>query len=312
MVREFVFSAPLLKISVIIATHDRAPSLARLLHSLAPQIVVGEHEILIADNGTPNPTPLPAEVNVALQVHDPAPGKCRVQNRAIKAAQGEIVALIDDDLVASESYLSGVESFFREHPEFAAMKGKVLPATDPKGVAGEDWAYMDLPIVDHGPAVCEIRGVLGANMAFRTAVFSQVGLFDERLGPGACGHEEDTEMSLRMRAAGLRIGYCPGALVYHEVDRARADRARFIRIARERGRCRMLHERHRWIEVLWNVAYAGIGLSLAQRIGASGERMARADRRLATALGMLDGLMGRHRGSPASPPPPRAARAPDA
>jgi GT2 family glycosyltransferase len=282
-----------LKISVIIATHDRANSLANLLHSLAVQAVAGDHEILIADNGTPDPSPLPADVSVACHIHDPAPGKCRVQNRAIRRAQGEIVVLIDDDLVVAADYLAAVERFFREHPEFAAMKGRVEPAADAKKLAGKNWAYMDLPIVDHGPHVCEVPGVLGANMAFRAAVFAQVGLFDERLGPGACGHEEDTEMSIRMRAAGMRIGYCPDALVYHDVDPARADRARFIRIARERGRCRMIHGHHSRTEVLMGVALAGLRLGVARALRASGERLAREDRRFATALGMLDGL--RHR-----------------
>jgi GT2 family glycosyltransferase len=289
-----------LKISVIIATHDRARSLAALLRALAGQIVSGDHEILIADNGTPAPSPLPAELAIAGHIHDPAPGKCRVQNRAIARARGEILVLIDDDLAPAPNYLAAVQRFFDEHAEFAAMKGKVLPAQDPQSVAGERWAYMDLPIVDHGDRVREIRGVLGANMAFRSSVFAQVGRFDERLGPGACGHEEDTEMSRRMRAAGLRIGYCPDALVYHEVDPARADRARFIRIARQRGRCRMLHERHSRIEVLADVAYAGLRLGLARILNAPGERMAREDRRFATALGMLDGLNRARRLKPAS------------
>ncbi len=279
-----------MKISVIIATHDRARALAHLLHSLSAQVVPGEHEILIADNGTPNPSPLPADVNTAGHIHDPAPGKCRVQNRAILRARGVIIVLLDDDLAVAPGYLGAVERFFRDHPEFAAMKGKVQPAQDPKKVAGDRWAYMDLPIVDHGPQVCEVPGVLGANMAFRAAVFAQLGLFDERLGPGACGHEEDTEMSLRMRAAGMRIGYCPDALVYHEVDPARADRARFIRIARERGRCRMIHGRHGHAEVLMGVALAGLRLAIARALRAGGERLAREDRRFATALGMLDGL----------------------
>ena len=110
-------------------------------------------------------------------------------------------------------------------------------------------------------------------------------------------------MSMRIRAAGLRIGYCPGAMVYHEVDPARADRARFIRIARERGRCRMLHEGHGRAAVLMNVAYAGLRLGFARVLHAPAERVAREDRRLATALGMLDGLRQR----PASNRPPGAS-----
>jgi GT2 family glycosyltransferase len=274
--------------SFVIATHNRAQSLARLLHSLAPQIVAGEHEILIADNGTAQPSPLPADVEVSCHIHDPAPGKCRVQNLAIGRATGEIIVCLDDDLTAAPGYLRGVERFFGEHPEFAAMKGKVLAAEDPEKRVGARWVYMDLPIVDHGAEVCEVRGVLGANMAFRAAALSKVGLFDERLGPGACGHEEETEISARLRATGLRIGYCPDALVYHEVDPARADPARCFRIARERGRCRMLHERHSRGAVLMQAAYAGLRLCLARMLRAPDERLARETRRYATALGMLD------------------------
>src|SRR5260370_30625398 len=210
---DSVRSTTEVRISVVIATHNRAQSLARLLHSLAPQIVAGEHEILIADNGTPQRSPLPADMAVSCHIHDPAPGKCRVQNLAIGRAKGEIIVCLDDDLAAAPGYLRGVECFFGQHPEFAAMKGKVLPAEDPEKRVGARWVYMDLPIVDHGAEVCEVRGVLGANMAFRAAALSKVGLFDERLGPGACGHEEETEISAPLRAAGFRIGYCPHTLV---------------------------------------------------------------------------------------------------
>ncbi len=291
-----------MEISVVIATHDRAESLARLLTSIAPQIVPGKHEILIADNGTLKPSLLPPGVAVSVHIHDPAPGKCRVQNRAITLAQGKTIVCLDDDLVVAGEYLDAVERFFREHLEFSAMKGKVLAAENPQAKAGADHVYMDLPLVDLGGQVREVRGVLGANMAFRAEVFAKLGAFDERLGPGACGHEEDTEMSTRIRAAGLRIGYCPGATVYHEVDPARADRARFIRIARERGRCRMLHEDRGRATVLMNVAYAGLRLGFARVLHAPAERVAREDRRLATALGMLEGLRQR----PVKQPPPGA------
>ena len=97
-------------------------------------------------------------------------------------------------------------------------------------------------------------------------------------------------MSARLRGAGFRIGYAPKALVYHEVDRSRADRERFIRIARERGRCRMLHEKHSAMEVIIKNAVALGRLRVAQLIGAGLPRIAREERRLAIARGMFDGL----------------------
>jgi GT2 family glycosyltransferase len=183
-----------LKLSVIIATHARPDALARLLDSLAPQLVgsasKAASEILVAENGTPSPSPLSAGAPPLEHLHDPRPGKCRIQNVAIRHAHGSIIVCLDDDLVATPHYLDEVERFFTGHPEFAAMKGRILPAEDPVAKVGAEAAvWLDLPIVDHGEEVIEVRGVLGANMAFRASALERVGLFDERLGPGAGGHE---------------------------------------------------------------------------------------------------------------------------
>jgi GT2 family glycosyltransferase len=287
-----------LKLSVVIATHSRPAALARLVESLAPQLrpdtPAGDgRELLIAENGTSEPSRLPqAAENIAplIHLHDPRPGKCRIQNRAIAAARGEIIVCLDDDLTVSPGYLDEVERFFEQHPEFAAMKGRILPAEDPAHKVGAAAVYLDLPLADHGDQVIEVRGVLGANMAFRRAALDRVGKFDERLGPGAAGHEEETEMSARLRRAGFRIGYAPGAVVYHEVDPSRATRERFLRVARERGRCRMLHEHHSRIEVTLKNLIAIVRVGLARSFGAGLERVAREEKRLAIARGMRDGL----------------------
>jgi GT2 family glycosyltransferase len=284
-----------LRTSVVIATHARPDALARLLASLAPQIASTAdeppREILVAENGGPLPSALPGTAPPLKHLHDPRPGKCRIQNAAIRRAMGDIIVCLDDDLVAAPDYLDEVERFFAGHPEFAAMKGRIRAAEDPAAKVGvEAVPWLDLPIVDHGEEVIEVRGVLGANMAFRASALARVGLFDERLGPGACGHEEETEMSARLVRAGFRIGYAPRALVFHDVDPARADRARFLRIARERGRCRMIHESHRALAVLADNAIAALRVWTALLVGAAPERRAREERRLAVAQGMLDGL----------------------
>jgi GT2 family glycosyltransferase len=281
-----------LKTSVIIATHARPASLGRLIASLAPGLESGTREIIVAENGTPAPTQLAGGITALKHLHEPQAGKCRIQNRAIAQAAGEILVFLDDDLTVAPGYLDAVESFFDTHPEFAGMKGRIIPAEDLDEKVGPMAVYLDLPIADDGDQVVEVRGVLGANMGFRASALRQVGPFDERLGPGAGGHEEETEMSSRLRGAGFRIGYAPGALVYHEVDRARADRERFIRIARERGRCRMIHEKHSASEVVIKNAVALTRLRFAQLIGAGLPRIAREERRLAIARGMFDGLGG--------------------
>src|ERR1700678_3280834 len=279
-----------MKTTVIIASHKRPDSIRRLIASLAPELATGSREIIIAENGPPTPMQLSLEGAPLRHLHEPRSGKCRIQNRAIAEASGEILVFLDDDLVVARSYLAAVEQFFDTHREFAAMKGRILPDEDPEKKVGQLAPYMDLPIVDHGDEVLEVRGVLGANMAFRADALRQVGPFDERLGPGAAGHEEETEMSQRLRRAGFRIGYAPKALVYHEVDPSRANRERFITIARERGRCRMLHEKHSAADVILKNAIAMVRLRVAQLTRAGLPRIAREERRLAVARGMFDGL----------------------
>jgi GT2 family glycosyltransferase len=279
------------KTSVIIATHNRSESVRRLIASLAPQLGA-EREVFVAENGTPTPTKFAIEGVPLKHLHERRAGKCRIQNRAIAEASGEILVFLDDDVVAAPDYLDAVEQFFDAHREFAAMKGRILAAEDPEKKVGPMAVYLDLPIADHGDEVIEVRGVLGANMAFRASALKQVGPFDERLGPGAGGHEEETEMSQRLRHAGFRIGYAPKALVYHEVDPSRADRERFIRIARERGRCRMLHEKHSAADVIFKSAIAQVRLHIAQLTHAGLPRIAREERRAAVARGMFDGLGG--------------------
>ena len=279
-----------MKTSVIVATHNRPDSIRRLIASLAPELANRSRELIIAENGTPTPMQLSLEGAPLSHLHEPRAGKCRVQNRAIAEASGEILVFLDDDLVVAPGYLAGVDQFFDTHREFAAMKGRILAAEDPEEKVGPLAPYLDLPIADHGDDVIEVRGVLGANMAFRAGAIRQVGPFDERLGPGAGGHEEETEMSQRMRRAGFRIGYAPKALVYHDVDPSRANRERFIRIARERGRCRMLHEKHSAADVILKSAIALVRLRVAQLTRAGLPRIAREERRLAVARGMFDGL----------------------
>ena len=276
-------------LTIVIATYNRPDQLARLLASLGGQLRDGD-ELMVAENGTPQPVKVPPNAPPLKHLHEPRGGKCRSQNRAIAESRGEVVVLLVDDLTVEAGYRDAVERFFTENPEFAAMAGRILPAEDPEAKVGANWIYLDLPIFDRGDRVVEVPGVLGANMAFRRSALDAVGLFDERLGPGAAGHEEETEMSQRLRRKGLRIGYAPEAVVYHEVDPRRADRDRFIRISRERGRCRMLHETHSALEVITKNAVAWARITIARSLGASLPRIAREERRLAVAHGMFDGL----------------------
>src|SRR5580700_632157 len=113
-------SSGLLKLSIIIATHARPGAIQRLVDSLAPQFKPDRHELFIADNGTRSPTPIVAQIPL-VHLHQAQPGKCRIQNRAIAAARGELLVSLDDDLIVSPNYLVEVERFFDSYRSYAAM-----------------------------------------------------------------------------------------------------------------------------------------------------------------------------------------------
>jgi GT2 family glycosyltransferase len=68
--------------------------------------------------------------------------------------------------------------------------------------------------VAHGAHVWRIGA--GANMAFRKSVFDRVGLFDLRLGAGASGCSEDSEIWYRILATGGTCFYESRAVVFHD------------------------------------------------------------------------------------------------
>src|SRR6202046_1166804 len=117
-------------------------SLPPLIESLAPEMATGAREIIIAENGTPAPMQLSLEGVRLKHLHEPRAGKCRIQNRAIAQASGEILVFLDDDLVVAPGHLEAVEQFFDTHREFAAMKGRILPAEDPDKKAGPMAVYL--------------------------------------------------------------------------------------------------------------------------------------------------------------------------
>ena len=88
-------------------------------------------------------------------------------------------------------------------------------------------------------------------MSFKRDVFEKVGLFDPRLGPGAVGFSEDTEYSIRIRKAGFKIGYSPGAIVFHELNPERYGRAYNRRVEYRKGVSRSLYRQDSiWFKVI--------------------------------------------------------------
>jgi GT2 family glycosyltransferase len=215
-------------VSIIVATYNRAKSLARFLTSLnsLEGQATNALEVLIVDNDSTDETSslLTEEQRrprkFALRVlNEKQRGQSSAINRGLAACRGEVICLLDDDVVVDRRWLEGVLHSYAS-AGFDAFQGRVLPGVDPRGnpADAKKLYYYNIPIIDRGDRIKEVNAFVGAHMTFRRKVFEKVGFFDVRLGPGVTGFGGDTTYSARVRAAGFKIGYSPHMVVYHELD----------------------------------------------------------------------------------------------
>jgi glycosyltransferase involved in cell wall biosynthesis len=250
---------------VIVPTFNRASSLESLLASfdalICPNPVTAE--LLIVDNGSTDDTACVLDratregTKFSLRIlREKRQGKSNALNRGLSYARGKILLVVDDDVVLDRQCLiQHVESY--RLTSFDAVQGRILPGVEPDGRPADPNKLREynIPIVDYGEEIREIRGLTGTNMSFKRDVFEKVGWFDTRLGPGATGFSEDTEYSIRIRKAGFKIGYTPHAVVYHELSPTRYGREYNRRVEYRKGISRSLYRTDSiFLRVLPNLA----------------------------------------------------------
>lgn len=234
-----------MNISVILVTYNRCESLAKTLESLAgsalPKSV--EWEVLVVDNNSNDRTPevvrdfihrYPGRFRY---ISEPTPGKSFGLNTGIDAAQGDILAFIDDDVTVKVTWLQNLTAMLRTE-EWAGAGGRTLldqNFTSPPWLALEGRYNMGgmLAGFDLGETGHELKEApYGANMAFQKKMFEKHGLFRTDLGPSPNREiprpNEDTEFGRRLMAAGERLWYEPEAVVYHPVPQSRLRREYFL------------------------------------------------------------------------------------
>ncbi|MEG5067311.1 glycosyltransferase [Microcoleus sp. B3-A4] len=216
-------------VSVVICTRNRPEQLERCLQSFQ-NLSHLPHEIIVVDNAPSSDATqqLVAKIPEVKYVLEPRPGLSVARNTGIRHSTGNIIAFTDDDVIVHSDWVARIAQSF-QGDRVIAMTGLILPAEleneaqliFQKGHTGFGWGYrpttFDTQFFDEMKplAVPVWRIGAGANMAFRHELFDKIGYFDERLGAGASGCSEDSEIWYRVLAEGWFCRYEPTAVVYH-------------------------------------------------------------------------------------------------
>ena len=231
-----------MRISIILCTYNRCNRLATALRSVAVSQLSDaiSWEVLVVDNNSKDKTRdvvedfagrYPGRFRYLFEPHQ---GKSYALNSGIRAAAGEILAFMDDDVEVDPNWLCNLSTSLND-PAWSGAGGRILPEA---GFMPPRWlntngryALAPLAIFDLGTEAGELKEApFGTNMAFRKEMFSKYGDFRTDLGPqpGSEIRNEDTEFGFRLLARGERFWYEPSAIVYHSVSRDRIRPAYFL------------------------------------------------------------------------------------
>lgn len=296
-----------MNVTLILCTYNRCDGLAATLESIAASRVPDSvsWEALVVDNNSRDQTREVVEEFVARfpgrfrYLFEPKQGKSHALNAGIRAACGDILAFVDDDVTVEPKWLDELTSVL-SNQQWAGVGGRILPAhtfTAPRWLSlANPYALAPLAMFDLGRDARELmEPPFGTNMAFRKEMFSRYGDFRLDLGPqpGSEIRSEDTEFGWRLLRAGERLYYEPAAVVYHSIPSGRVTQSYFLNWWHGKGRADI---REFGVDAGTRWFVAGVPLYLIRRCVAWGVRWVLAVRprsrftakqRLWTTLGAL-------------------------
>jgi glycosyltransferase involved in cell wall biosynthesis len=218
-----------MKVSVCVAA-TRPDTVGDTVRSITAQTHPDWHLVVVAQG--PGAGGVAAAVEQALGDHDRAratvvrqdgTGLSRARNAAVMAADGDVIAMIDDDCEADPRWIEVIVDRLVAEPAVGLVGGAVIapprqgrgpancPSCQPADVAYHPGSSPDGP---DGPPPG--FAWIGANFAFRRATAQGVGEFDELLGAGArFPVAEEIDFMRRAGALGIAMLTTPEAVVHH-------------------------------------------------------------------------------------------------
>jgi GT2 family glycosyltransferase/peptidoglycan/xylan/chitin deacetylase (PgdA/CDA1 family) len=210
-----------MKISAVVATYNRREALRCCLTSLFNQDVPAEsYEIVVVLDGCTDGT---SEMLNSLRslrefvvIEQENRGKAAAVNAAVDAASGEIILILDDDLVCDRGMIAAHTAAHASGPP-ALVFGRMQVDMGRRTSVAERFIYENyeryyLRLETDSHPIWPDDAFAGPNCSLPREVFRAVGGFDDMLF-GRRG--EDVELGLRLWKAGVCFRYEPRAITWH-------------------------------------------------------------------------------------------------
>jgi glycosyltransferase involved in cell wall biosynthesis len=228
----------MITVSVVVCTRNRSQSLVDALRSLMV-LETGNlfsYEIVVVNNNSTDDTSRAVRdlaVSAPISIREfveTRPGVVFARNRGVEEATGEWIAFFDDDQLADPRWL--LELLECGLQKKSLCVGGAVTLKLPEGfnepispfcrmLLGETVGMEELQ--RYSP-----RRTPGAgNLIVHQSVFETVGLFREEFNKRG----EDTDLFLRMHAAGIEGWYTPKAIIHHVIPPERLTPAFLLRLS---------------------------------------------------------------------------------
>ncbi len=193
------------RISVVIASKDRARYIERAIESFERQAGAPSFEVVVVDNASTDDTKavverMAARVPFALRyTFEPEPNRGKARNRGIALAQGSLIVFCDDDVFAPPGFLAAHDAAHHASGNLV-VNGPILNVP----------SYEERP---RPTAANFSRAFLcTCNVSIPKHALDAVGGFDEQF---TLYGWEDTELGVRLREAGLRWRFAWDPYIWH-------------------------------------------------------------------------------------------------
>lgn len=212
--------------SVVIPSWNGKHFLETCLDSLRQQSY-SPVEVIVVDNASQDGSQVfirdhyPDIRLIELPVNQGFTGAC---NAGLQAAQGDYIALLNNDTEVDPGWASAIVDAFERHPEVGIVASKMLlfDKRDHFHTAG-DFFTVDGKAGNRGVWQRDegqydreelVFSACGGSAAYRRAMLDQIGLLDDDFFFSL----EDIDLAWRAQLTGWRCLYTPGAIVYHRLS----------------------------------------------------------------------------------------------